>query len=189
MEIKYSQKVKRQIRLHHVISLIFLVFSSCSVQNFNKQLKEDSYQVINQEINYLMNSGRYKSFLLERKLNNFAAALSIDRLEFSESEKSEIVFLKNKIYIDEIINYQKLDIANESNIKIIDSKKKDQNFVINTTKKLIVLSKPIFSENKKYAMIRHYFGNILGGGNEVVTIYIKENNKWIVYNRILLGIG
>ena len=96
METKYSQKVKPQTLHYLVISLVFLLsFSSCSVQKTNRQLKKDSYQIINLEINYLMNSGRYKDFLLERKLNNYAAALSIDRLEFSELEKKEIVFLKN----------------------------------------------------------------------------------------------
>ncbi len=188
---KYYQRVKRQTHQHLVISLIFLLgFSSCSVQKFNKQLKEDSYQIINQEINYLMNSGHYKDFLLERKLNNSAAGLSIDRLEFSELEKSKIIFSKNKIYIEEVIEYKQLDIVNDSNIEIIDSEKKNQNYVLNSTKKLIVLSKPIFSESKKYAMITNYFGNVLkDGGTASVTIYKKENNKWVVYKRILLGMG
>lgn len=190
METKYYQKVKRQTHQYLVISLLFLLgFSSCGVQKINRQLKKDSYQVINQELNYLMDSERYNDFLLARKLNNHAAELNIDRLEFSELEKSKIVFSENKIYIEEDIEKKQLDILNDSNLEIIDLEKKPQNYVLNSTKELIILSKPFFSESKKYAVITNYFGNILGGGTTSVTIYKKENNRWIVYRRILLMIG
>ena len=56
-------------------------------------------------------------------------------------------------------------------------------------KTLITLSYPVFTKNNKYALIKYSIGDAIGGGNSSIAIYKKENNKWILFKRISLGLG
>jgi len=173
--------------------LFLLSLNSCGTKNLEVTINDDFYKIINHEVNYLMANAlpwSYKEFLLEKQLNNSAIEISSNRLKINGFNQEEILFLKNQLYENNIIQNKKLDIINETHLKVIDLKNEIQDPVLNSTKGLIILSNPIFTENGEYAIIRHYFGDYLrDDGNDIVTIYKKENNQWIVYKRILLGIG
>ncbi|MFK5959483.1 MAG: hypothetical protein QM495_11525 [Lutibacter sp.] len=192
-----------------IITLLLVFnFISCATNAQIEPKNKDVYKIINNELNYLASHIEMEKVFLEKRLTNHLLG-DLEDLKFQKEDyqyhylttffslpKKEFEYLFNE---DQINQYKKQFIGEI----IIDSSKLENKKIIiidlkNTTNKLsyyndkglIVLSYPVFTKNKKYSLIKYYIGDYhRNSGKEGFTIYKKENNKWILYRRIGLGIG
>jgi hypothetical protein len=206
-ETKYHQKENLVIKM----IAFFLIFnlSSCATKTLIEQKKDAVYTIINKELKVISPNLKKGEVFLEKKLKN-DLPMCLDSFDFKFPEEDYeyhvlITFYSlskeefQYIFNEEQINYYKEQFKG---IALIDSSKiENKNLTITDTEKLkykgdtndikilITLTYPVFTKNNKYALIKYSLGNTIGDGNSSIAIYKRENNKWILFRRIGLGIG
>lgn len=211
-ERKNIKKTKSQKHLLISIKLftLFLLFNfiSCATKTHIEYKNRDVYEIINNELNELSPKTEDGKVFFEKCLTNHILG-ELDNLKFDgeyyqyhflttfyslPKEEFEYLFNENQINYykkqfpgEKIIDSSKLE---NKKLKIIDLENRKNNLSYYNDKGLIVLSYPVFTKNKKYSLIKYYTGDYhRNAGIEGIAIYKKENNKWILYRKIGLGIG
>lgn len=206
MEIttKYYPKESLVIR----VVFFFLVCSFIACGGSRKVTSnDDGYKLINKELGNLGLKGNVSNIFLSKKLSTSLLDYFSD-LEFSEKyyeyhflytfyslSKKEFKTLFNEKQIE---NYKKqIRIYNRKYIDSSKVKNKKLKIINNDNKTgfyndkgLVVVSYPVFTKEGGYAVMSYYIGDyILNSGSSGIAIYKKENKKWVLFRRILMGMG
>lgn len=206
-ERKNIKKTKSQ--KHHLISIklftLFLMFNfiSCATKTQIEYKNRDVYEIINNELNDLAPNMKERKVFLDKRLTNHLLG-ELDNLKFHKEfyqyhflttfyslPKEEFEYLFNETQI----NYYKKQLMGEKfidssklenkKLAIIDLENNTNNLSYYNDKGLIVISYPIFTKDKKYSLIRYYIGDYhRNAGIEGISLFKKENNKWILYRKI-----
>lgn len=198
----------RQLLVIKIIVLFFgFSFTSCASKAQIEHKHKDVYKIINNELNNLgPKVYTDKVFLAKQLKNHFFEDLNDFKFNEEYYEYHFLItsysFTKEEfeyLFNEEQINHYKKQFTGE---KFIDSSKiENKNLIIidieneknkggfYSDKGLIILSQPVFTKNKEYALISYYSGGYFRNyGNSGIAIYKKENNKWMLFRRIGLGI-
>jgi hypothetical protein len=192
---------------NYIISLFTLFFVSCSSSKNIETLKKRDYkEIINKQINFLV-KGNFKKVNIEVNLSEhfweFMDDLKYDEKNYRYSFLHNTYSLSKEelktLFNEEQINYYKKQSTLKESIskEILDNKRiniieidKVSVSALNYNESLLILSKPFFSINKEYCLIGYYNGNLgRDMGESGFTIYKKENEKWILYKNIPMGIS
>lgn len=198
-----------QLLVIKIIVLFFgFNFTSCASKAQFELKNKEIYEIINFELNDLAPKTEKGKVFLEKRLTNHLLG-ELDNLKFHEEyfqyhflttfyslpkeefeylfSESQINFYKKQFPSEKIIDPSKLE---SKKLIIIDLENSSSNLRNYNDKGLIVLSYPVFTKDKKYSLIKYYTGDYQrNSGIEGIAIYKKENNKWILYRKIGLGIG
>lgn len=167
------------------------------------------YEIINSEVDYF--KSQKGEFYLEKSVNSKLVSTHFENLLFDKKHyefhrlitsysftkeefqyffsKNQIKYYKTQFVLNENFNFSKvknaipIDIANEGMYQ-----KNKENPLFIEKKQRIVLSKPFFTKDNKYAIIGWSI-NLHCLVCRSISIYKKEGDKWVVYKRLLLGIG
>ena len=185
-----------------------MLFVSCATKTRVNHKNEDAYNIINNELSFLTTSIEEGKVFLEKRFTDYLL-WDFEDLEFTNDNyeyhflttfyslsKEEFENIFNEVQINQykkqvkrvkFIDSSKLSFEN---LTIINLEVKTHRVDFYNNKSLIVLSYPVFTKDKKYSLIRHYLGDFhRNSGNEVLSIYKKVNEKWVIFKRISLGIG
>lgn len=200
-EAQILQKVRLAINknMKKYILLVSIIFTSCSTIKIEEKIVEDFIKEKKiEEIPYKNTSYLIKEASSSEKVLDYYKIAYLDknlpinhkRIEFIphsfndwpidiEQVKSlEIINKKDNLsYYWDIRNFKSL------NIPIIDRKdllSKINNETISISATGHVISKPILSFNKKYALLKYSSIFFTGGTSERVYLMEKINDKWII---------
>ena len=192
------------------IIAFFFVFSfmSCASKAQIEHKVKDDYKIINNALNDLAPNIKEEKVFLDKRLTNHLLG-ELDNLKFHKEyyqyhflstfyslpkkefeylfSESQISYYKKQFIGEKVIDSSKLE---NKKLTIIDLENNTNNLSYYNDKGLIALSYPVFTKDKKYSLIKYYIGDFhRNAGIEGIALYKKENNKWILYRKIVLGIG